>query len=166
MTLDPLLAAAPEIRLHVAFALVALIFGPVAIFRRRRDRVHKVLGYTGVVGMAGLAGTGLMIESDFPVVGSYGPIHLLSLYALFSLAIGVQAARRRAFARHEAWMKSLWFTAIGITGLLTFLPGRVMNRVIFGEASQAGFTLIAVGAAGLFLLWLRQRKPGGRARRA
>lgn len=166
MTLDPLLTAAPEIRLHVAFALVAMIFGPIAIFRRRRDRVHKVLGYTGVAGMAGLAGTGLMIESDFPLVGSYGPIHLLSLYALWSLAAGVYWAWRRKFGRHEAYMKTLWFTAIGVTGLLTLLPGRVMNRMIFGEAAQEGFTLIAVGAAGLFLLWLWQRKPARRGGRA
>lgn len=166
MTLDPLLAAAPEIRLHVAFALVALIFGPVAIFRRRRDRVHKVLGYTGVAGMAGLALTGFLIESYFAVIGTYGPIHVMSVFALFSLAMGVQAARRRQFARHEAWMKSLWFTALGITGLLTLLPGRVMNRMIFGEPSQAGFALMAVGAAGLLLLWLRQRKPAKRGRHA
>lgn len=166
MTLDPLLTATPEIRLHVAFALVAIICGPIAIFRRRRDRIHKVLGYTGVTGMAGLAGTGLLIESDFAVIGSYGPIHLLSLYTLFSLVVGVQAARQRQFARHEAWMKSLWFTAIGVTGLLTLLPGRVMNRIIFGEPSQAGFTLIGIGTVGLFLLWLWHRKPAKAARRA
>jgi uncharacterized membrane protein len=165
MTLDPLLSAAQDIRLHVAFALVALIFGPVAIFRRRRDRVHRVLGYAGVAGMAGLAATGLLIDSDFPLVGKYGPIHLLSLYALWSLAAGVLAARRRQFARHEAYMKSLWFTAIGITGLLTLLPGRVMNRMIFGEASEAGFMLMAQGAVGLALLWLWQRRPTRAARR-
>ena len=166
MTLEPLLSAAPEIRLHVAFALVALIFGPVAIFRRRRDRIHRMLGYAGVAGMAGLAATGLLIDSDFPLVGTYGPIHLLSLYALWSLAAGVLAARRREFARHAAWMKTLWFTAIGITGLLTLLPGRVMNRMIFGEASPAGFWLMALGGAGLVLLWLWQRRPARAARRA
>lgn len=166
MTLDPLLTAAPEIRLHVAFALVAMIFGPIAIFRRRRDRVHKVLGYTGVAGMAGLAGTGLMIESDFPLLGPYGPIHLLSLYALWSLAAGVYWAWRRKFGRHEAYMKSLWFTAIGVTGLLTLLPGRVMNRMIFGDAPQDGFGVMAAGGVGLGLLWLWQRRPAKGARRA
>lgn len=157
MTLEPLLAAPFVIRLHLAFALVALLFGPVALMRRRRDRLHRITGYLGAAGMAGLALTAFFIASDFAVIGPFGPIHLLAPYALFSLGMAIARARQRDFVAHAAWMRGLWFSAIGVTGLLTLLPGRVLNRVLFGEPSAAGFGLIALGALGLAGLWLRHR---------
>ncbi|MEL7262317.1 MAG: hypothetical protein AAGK69_13125, partial [Pseudomonadota bacterium] len=45
MHLEPLLNASLPIQIHVALALMALMLGPVVLWRNRRDRVHRVLGY-------------------------------------------------------------------------------------------------------------------------
>ncbi len=158
MTLDPILNASVEILIHLVFATVAIFAGPFALFRTRRDRVHKVLGYIWFSAMTGLAISGLVIHSEFPLIWYFGPIHLLSFLALWGVFEGIRFARQGNIAAHQATMKSLWYGAIGVTGLLTFLPGRTLNRVLFGEPSLAGFAVIAVGLVALLALYLHQRK--------
>jgi len=162
MTLDPILNAPVEIRLHLVFALVAILVGPFALFRNKRDGLHKGLGYIWIAGMSGLAITGLFIRSDFPVMGRFGPIHALCILALWGMAQRVYFARSGDFKSHQTTMKSVWYGAIGITGLLTLLPGRTLNRALFGASSEAGLIVVAVGLVGLLWLYVSQRK---RARR-
>ena len=163
MSFDPLLTAPFQIQLHVGFAVIAIVLGPIALFRTRRDRIHRITGYTWVLGIAGLSITGLFIESNFPVLGRFGPIHLLSLLALWGITEGVMFARKGDFARHQSTMTSVWYGAIGITGLLTLLPGRTLNRMIFGEPSLWSLPIIALGLAGLGWLWLRTNRPRRRS---
>lgn len=158
MTFDPLMTAPFEIQLHVGFAAIAIFLGPIALYRQRRDLIHKISGYIWVSGIAGLAITGLFIESEFAIVGRFGPIHLFSFLALWGVIDGVRDARKGDIRSHHATMQSIWYGAMGITGLLTLLPGRTLNRVVFGEPSLWGFALIAVGGVGLGWLWLRSRR--------
>lgn len=158
MTLDPILNAPFEIFIHIVFAVLAIVIGPFALFRDKRDQMHRALGYAWVVAMAGLAVSGLFIKGSFAIIGPFGPIHALSLFALWGLAQGVYFARQGDIRSHQAVMKSVWYGAIGITGLLTLLPGRTMNRVLFGEPSDKGFVVIAIGLVWLLWLYLDQRK--------
>lgn len=164
MTLDPLLTAPFAVQLHVAFALLALPVGPIVLFRARRDCWHKWLGYLWVGAMAGLALSGLWIESDFPLVGSFGPIHLFSLFALFGLGQGVWRIRQRDVAGHRAAMQSVWFGAMALTELLTLLPGRLMNRMLFGDTPEAGLWALAIGIAVLIPGWRWWRRQTGISR--
>ena len=158
MTLDPILNAPVEILIHLVFAAVAIVIGPFALFRTRRDRVHKVLGYIWLSAMTGLAISGLFIHSEFPLIWYFGPIHLFSFLALWGVFDGIRLARQGNIAAHQATMKSLWYGAIGVSVLLTFWPGRTLNRVLFGEPSFAGFAVIAVGLVALLALYLHQRR--------
>jgi len=90
--------------------------------------------------------------SEFPVFGPFGPIHILSFLTIFGLWQGVTAARRNDIARHQKEMRSLYFWAMGVAGLFTFLPYRRMNRMFFEAAPQEGFVLMAVLIGG-GLLW-------------
>jgi uncharacterized membrane protein len=158
MSLDPILSAPFEVQLHVAAALIALIIGPVALYRTRRDRVHKGLGYLWVTAMGVLAVSGLFIEAVvLPLVGPFGPIHLFSIWALISLWQAMTAIFRRDVARHQAVMRALYWQAIGITGILTLLPGRRLNAVLFGEAEMVGLWVIAAVALGVLADQVRRR---------
>lgn len=42
---EPLFNASLQIQLHVTAALVFILLGPFALYRTRRDRLHKTLGY-------------------------------------------------------------------------------------------------------------------------
>ncbi len=159
MSLQPILDAGWLIQTHIAFAAVALAFGPLALFRRRRDIWHKGFGYVWVGAMVGLALSGFAIPSGNPILFHMGPIHIFTFMALHGIWSGVRHARAGHIIAHQMAMRSLWFGAIGIAGLLTLMPGRTLNRVIFGESSQIGWVLIALGLIGLWLLWRRRESP-------
>jgi uncharacterized membrane protein len=163
MTPDPILSAPLLVQLHLAAALPAVLIGPVVLFRRARDRLHKALGYLWIAAIVALSVTGLLIPSDFPLIGPFGPIHLFSLVALWGVAEGLVRIRRGDVAGHLAVMPSVWFGAVGLAGLFTLLPGRTLNRAVFSEPSAAGFLAIAIGVAILAPMWhLRPRGPAHR----
>ena len=156
MTPDPILSAPLVVQLHLAAALPAVLLGPFVLFRHARDRLHKVLGYVWIAAIVALSLTGLLIPGDFALISPFGPIHLFSLFALWGVREGLLHIRRGDVAGHLAAMRSVWFGAVGLAGLFTLLPGRTLNRALFGEPSAAGLGVIAVGAAILALLWRRR----------
>ncbi len=158
MTLDPILYAPLEIRIHIWSAIPAIVLGPIAIYRQKRDFVHKVVGYSWVTSMLILSLSSFFIRG-WAVVGPFGPIHLLSVFVLFGLYEGVRDARNRNIAAHKAGMQDVYWWAIGIAGLLTLLPGRRMSEVFFGESETLGFWVIGIGFIGLAVRW-RLSRPG------
>ena len=151
-TLAPLLAAAPAVQLHALAALCALVLAPVILIRRKGGRVHRVLGRIWVAAMALTALSSFTVH-EIRLWGDWSPIHLLSLLSLASLAEGMRAAFRRDITRHRKIMENLAFWALGVTGLFTLLPGRVMNHVFFGGESVLGFALSGFLVAALWLAW-------------
>ena len=151
-TLAPLMDAAPVVQIHAVSALLALVLGPVALFRRRRDRGHRVVGYTWIAAMAVTALSSFWING-MALIGPFGPIHLLSVLTLVTLTLGLRAARQRRIAAHRQMMQALYLWALGVAGLFTLLPGRVMHRVVFGADSPLGFAVLALAVLGALALW-------------
>ena len=148
MSFEPLMGAGWAIQAHVALALVALVLGPVAIWRTRRDRVHKRVGYVWVVVLAGAALVSFAIPSSFTPFGA-GPVHLLSVYALCSLTVALRAIWRGDAMRHQAVMHNLYLRGVVLAGVLTLLPGRVLQRSLFPQVPELGLVVIAA-----VLVWL------------
>jgi uncharacterized membrane protein len=63
---------------------------------------------------------------------AWSPIHLLAIFTLVMLPIAVWRAHKHAIDRHRRAMLGLFFGALVIAGLFTFLPGRIMHAVVFG----------------------------------
>lgn len=147
MTLVPFLAAPLPVQMHIISAVLALILGPIALYRRRRDRMHKVSGYVWIAAMTVLAVGSFLIPSHFTPIG-IGPLHGFALVTLWSLWAGVKAAIGQDIARHEAILRSLYSNGLIIAGAFTFLPGRTLNQMLFGAPSQWGWLVIA-GILGL-----------------
>ena len=123
MTLDPLLSAPPAVQIHAAAAMLALVTGPFALWRRRRDRLHRALGYLWVTAMTAAALSSFAIPSEFTSFGA-GPIHLLSVYALAALVLAMRAIYRRDIAQHHAVMEALYVRGLAMAGGFSLLPGR------------------------------------------
>jgi uncharacterized membrane protein len=157
MSLDPILSAAPVIQIHASAALLALLLGPVALYRRRRDRLHKITGYLWVLAMAVTALSSFGIWS-FALIGPFSPIHLLAVLALWSLWQGMRQILAGRVAAHAQTMRSLYWRGLIIAGLFNFMPGRVVNRTLFAQGGWQGWIVIAPGLA--LILWdgLRRRR--------
>lgn len=131
MSLAPLLAAAPAIQVHAFVAMAAFLAGLVQFAAAKGTARHRLLGRLWVGGMAVVALSSFLIH-EIRLWGAWSPIHLLSLLTLAGLAWAVVAARRGDIERHRRIMANLFFGALVVAGLFTFLPGRIMHAVVFG----------------------------------
>lgn len=163
MTFEPFLEASPAIQLHASAAFLALLLGPVALWRKRRDRVHKVVGYTWVVVMGLAALTAFAIPSHFTPIG-LGPIHLLAVYALFGLYVAMRAIYRGNIREHKMTMENIYVRGVALAGAFNFLPGRTSQRALIPEAPELGYVIIAVVLIWAFAPLLR--RSGGTNRLA
>lgn len=154
------LAESLAVRLHIAVALFALAFGPLVLYRRRRDIIHKGMGYTWVSAMAIVAASGFFIPAGIvPLVLDFGVIHILAVLLLLGLASGVAMIRSGRRDRHERLMWTLYWWVMWITGLFTLLPGRVMNEMLFAAWPPGGVVAIALGLGLIGWVTLRTNSP-------
>ncbi|MEL6684852.1 MAG: DUF2306 domain-containing protein, partial [Pseudomonadota bacterium] len=116
---------------------------------------HRALGYVWALAMAATAITSFWINS-LRLIGPFGPIHVLSVYVLWSLWQGIGQARRGQITKHRATMVGLYFWGLCITGLLTLTPGRRMNDVVLGGSSLLGVVVPTVASIVLLLTVYRK----------
>ncbi|WP_375175488.1 DUF2306 domain-containing protein [Pseudooceanicola sp.] len=138
MSLTPLLSASVAIQIHVLAALLAILLLPLTLFRRRRDRVHKVAGYVWVTAMLTTAISSFWING-IRLIGPFSPIHLLSVLTLYNVIWAVVELRRGNRRAHEGILRATAYWSLGLAGLFTLIPGRMMAEALFGEAQVTGF---------------------------
>lgn len=159
MTLAPLLDAPLIIQIHVLAAVPALILGPLALWRRRRDGLHRAIGRAFVAAVAALAITGLLIPSEaLAVIGPFGPIHVLSLVVLWGLWQGVAHARAGRIAAHRAEMRWICLGVLTLTVALALTPGRRLNALLLEGSTLFGSVAIAALFVAAAIAW--RRVPG------
>jgi uncharacterized membrane protein len=69
---------------------------------------------------------------DLRLWGPWSPIHLLSIFSLVMLPLGIHYARGHRVRGHKLTMLGLFAGALVIAGIFTLAPGRIMYRVVFG----------------------------------
>lgn len=162
MTLAPLTDAPVQIQIHVIAALISILLGPLVLYRRRRDRVHKIAGYAWIVAMLTVATSSWFISS-FAVIGPFSPIHGFALLTYWSVYSGMRHILARRITAHQAVLRSLYWNGLLIAGLANFLPGRAMNIVFFNGAGVLGWGVIALGGVALIMratgVWQSRAQP-------
>ncbi|MDG3040546.1 DUF2306 domain-containing protein [Roseicyclus marinus] len=158
MTATDLAALPLAVHLHLWPALCALVLGPFALYRRRRDIWHKASGYIWVGLMALTAASAFWIEAAIlPIVLGFGLIHALSGLVLYGLWRGVSAARAGDVAAHSGWMRALYWQALIVAGSFTLLPGRTLNALLFPDRPILGvIAILGIGSV-LVLRFFRLR---------
>lgn len=131
MSFAPLLDAAPAIPLHAFAAMTAFVLGVVQLAAPKGTLPHRTIGWIWVVLMAAVAISSFWIH-QIKLVGPWSPIHLLSIFTLVVLPLGVWKARHHLVADHRRIMIFIFCGALVIAGLFTLLPGRIMHSVVFG----------------------------------
>ncbi len=131
MNLAPLTNAPFAIQLHAYAALAAFALGAIQLARVKGTSQHRALGYTWVALMLIVAVSSFWIH-DLRVWGPWSPIHLLSIFTLAMLPLGVYRARQHSVVAHKITMVSIFAGALVVAGIFTLVPGRIMHRVVFG----------------------------------
>lgn len=139
----------PLVAAHVIAALYALVLGPLNIFRRRRDRAHRIIGYTWVVAMYFVCASSFWIVSD----GHFSWLHGLSAFTIITVTLGLISAIRRNIVAHRANMIGSY---IGIAVAFAFAataPGRAIPQLLADDPATAVviLVLIVLTAAALYL---------------
>src|ERR1700737_4332410 len=131
MSLAPLLDAAPAIPVHAFAAMAAFALGLVQFAAPKGTLPHRTIGWIWVSLMAMVAVSSFWIH-QIRLLGPWSPIHLLSIFTLAMLPLGVWMAHRHRVADHRRIMIYTFSGALVIAGLFTLLPGRIMHAVVFG----------------------------------
>jgi uncharacterized membrane protein len=132
MTLAPLLQASPAIQVHAFAAMAAFVLGGIQLAAPKGTLPHRTLGWIWVGLMLVVSITAFFIH-QIRLWGPWSPIHLLAIFTLIMLPLGVVAARRHAVERHRLAMIGLFTGALVIAGIFTLAPGRIMHAVVFGQ---------------------------------
>jgi uncharacterized membrane protein len=130
LSLAPLLAASPAIQLHAFAAMTAFVLGLVQFAAPKGTLPHRTLGGIWVAIMFVVAISSFFIH-QLKIWGQWSPIHLLSIFTLVMLPLGVWRAHRHQVQSHRWTMISIFLGALVIAGLFTLVPGRIMHAVVF-----------------------------------
>jgi uncharacterized membrane protein len=133
MTLAPFDAASLSIKLHIMAAIAVIMLTPVQFIGFRKGSApHRVAGYLWLVAMVAVALSSFAISSRFSLsVAGFGLIHLLSVLTLCSCVVAVLAARTHHVSRHR-WTLIILTVSFFVAGAFTFLPSRIMYRIVAG----------------------------------
>jgi uncharacterized membrane protein len=132
VTLAPLLASTSAIQLHAFAAMAAFALGVVQLAAPKGTIPHRTVGWIWVLLMLAVAVSAFWIH-QIRLWGPWSPIHLLAIFTLVMLPIGVLQARRHRAAGHRWTMIGIFLGALVIAGLFTFVPGRIMHAVLVGS---------------------------------
>jgi len=131
MSLEPLFQASMAIQVHAFAAMAAFVLGIVQLVGPKGTLPHRLVGWMWVVLMTVVAMTAFWIH-ELRMIGPWSPIHLLSFVTLGTLPFMIMAARQHKVNAHRTAAFSLFFGALIIAGLFTFVPGRIMYEVVTG----------------------------------
>lgn len=124
--METILTATPPIPLHTFTALLAIILGAIQMLLPKGTTSHRWMGrcWVGLLAIVALSSFFIFENDDR---GNFSMIHLLSVVTLIALWRGVYLARRGDIKKHRFVMMVLFYLALILTGLFTFLPGRLMH---------------------------------------
>jgi uncharacterized membrane protein len=131
LSLAPLLDAQPAIPVHALAAMVAFALGVVQLTAPKGTLPHRTIGWVWVLLMLAAALSSFWIH-QIKLWGPWSPIHLLSIFTLVMVPLGVWRAHRHQVTGHRRIMIGVFSGALVVAGLFTLLPGRIMHAVVFG----------------------------------
>lgn len=119
----------PIILAHTLAAFAAIALGAAMFLARKGTFLHRVAGRSWVALMLAAAISSFWIQSR----GQFSPIHLLSVAVPVLLAAGVYFAATGRILRHRRMMIGIYVLGLGVAGLFTLLPNRLLGRMLWSS---------------------------------
>ena len=120
------------IQIHLVIAILAFLLGGYQLLVRKGTIRHKIIGRIWVLLIAVICVTSFWIKEIMPdgYFGGYSPIHLLSIFALSQIFLGVYFARTGNILAHNRCMTYTYIGGLLIAGAFTFAPGRLLYKIV------------------------------------
>lgn len=118
------------IQFHWIAALLAFVFGIIMLMRRKGTPSHKVIGRMFIILMLITAISSFWIREINR--GGFSLIHIFIPLTLFASWEAIHYIRKGNVKRHKRAVMGMFFGALLIPGLFTFVPGRRMWILFFG----------------------------------
>lgn len=117
--------------IHIGGATSSLVLGGIVLFGPKGTPSHKLMGRVWAATMVVTALSSFFMKSFAPMLGQFGPIHILSIWTLISLPRAIWYIRQGNVEGHLKTMRDLYF-GLCLAGVMTFIPGRTFYALIFG----------------------------------
>jgi len=118
------------VQIHAASAVLALVLGAAQFFLPKGRTLHIVMGSIWVLAMMIVAGSSLFIKQIFH--GSFSPVHLFIPLTAWGLYRGLRPLFGKTRGQHGKQMRGVYFGALILAGMFTFMPGRTMWNLFVG----------------------------------
>jgi len=115
---------------HLAGALPAMLMGLLILVMPKGTPRHKLAGRIWVALIAVTSISTIWI-SGINDGGGYSIIHLLSIWTLISVSLGIYFIRRGNRRAHRGFMIGTYLGLLGAAGG-TLAPGRIISEFLFG----------------------------------
>ena len=110
----------------------AFALGVVQFLGPKGTIPHRTIGAIWVLLMLTVAISSFWIH-HVRLWGPWSPIHLISIFTLTMLPLGVWRAHTHHVNAHKWTMIWIFIGGLVIAGAFTFVPGRIMHQVAFGQ---------------------------------
>ncbi len=120
--------------IHLATVIPALPLGAYILWRRKGDRLHKLLGRIWAALMFTTAIVSFWIgrPDGSELFGTHlSFIHIFAVITIVSIPLGIWMARIGNVKEHYRAMQGPYIGLI-IAGLFAFIPGRILGNLAFG----------------------------------
>jgi uncharacterized membrane protein len=134
---------------HVVTALFALLIGPINLLRRRRDRTHRILGYTWAASMYYVCISSFWIRDE----GHFSWLHGLSALTVVTVTLGILGAVRGNRQAHFMNMVGSYLGLLIAFFFAAAVPSRLIPRLLVDSPSTAwsGAAFVALSVSALYL---------------
>jgi len=130
MNFKAVMDAEPVIQLHLAAAIIALILGTLMFIRPKGTPSHRMIGRSFFIAMiiAAISSYFIRMIND----GALSWIHIFIPVTVINSFLAIYFIRKKNIRGHKLAVIGMFFGALIIPGLFTFLPGRLMHTLFFG----------------------------------
>lgn len=129
MNIDYFAQASFAVQVHMLVAVGALILGIIMFSRKKGTWAHKMTGRVFAMLMFLTAFSAIFIREIKE--GSFSWIHIFVPITFFALFETVFYIRKGNLKGHKRAVKGLFFGALLIPGVFSFMPGRTMWMIFF-----------------------------------
>ena len=138
MSLQPLLDAPWVIQVHAFGAMAGFLLGIVQFTAPKGTLPHKTIGFVWILILSVVGVSSIFIRPSIypglPITQWFSFIHIFTILTFWGVIEGSYRLIRGGpkLKKHSGPFLGLFIGGLVIAGAFAFLPGRIMNEVVFG----------------------------------